>query len=147
MTQFYSIDEANEALPEVERILLDLRDQRAELIQIRDAVVDASGDERGSADRGGRTSGLATEAGVQADDRRRLRLRMQGLIDQMQAGVTRLVERDVTLREIETGLIDFPALVNGRQVWLCWRLGEGPIEWWHELGDGFGGRSPLAELT
>lgn len=147
MTQFYSIDDANEALPEVERILLDLRDQRAELIQLRDAVVDASGDERESADRGGRTTGRVTEAGVQADDRRRLRLRMQGLIDQMQAGVTRLVERDVTLREIDAGLIDFPALVNGRQVWLCWRLGEGPIEWWHELGDGFSGRSPLAELT
>ena len=147
MTRFYSIDDANEALPEVERILLDLRDQRAELIQLRDAVVDASGEERESAERGGRTTGLVTEAGVQADDRRRLRLRMQGLIDQMQAGVTRLVERDVTLREIETGLIDFPALVNGRQVWLCWRLGEGPIEWWHELGDGFGGRTPLRDLS
>lgn len=147
MTQFYSIDDANDALPEVERILLDLRDQRAELIQLRDAVMDASGEERESADRGGRTTGLVTEAGVQADDRRRLRLRMQGLIDQMQAGVTRLVERDVTLREIETGLVDFPALVNGRQIWLCWRLGEGSIAWWHEVGDGFGGRSPLTELT
>lgn len=147
MTRFYSIDDANEALLEVERILLDLRDQRAELIQLRDVVVDASGEERESVDRGGRTTGLVTEAGVQADDRRRLRLRMQGLIDQMQAGVTRLVERDVTLREIETGLIDVPALVNGRQVWLCWRLGEGSIGWWHELGDGFGGRSPLVDLT
>lgn len=147
MTRFYSIDDANEALLEVERILLDLRDQRAELIQLRGAVVDASGEERAGADRGGRTTGLVTEAGVEADDRRLVRLRMQGLIDQMQAGVTRLVERDVTLREIETGLIDFPALVNGRQVWLCWRLEEGSIAWWHELGDGFGGRSPLTDLT
>jgi hypothetical protein len=72
---------------------------------------------------------------------------MQFLIDQMQAGVTRLVEQDVTLREIGTGLIDFPALVNGRQVWLCWRLGEGDIGWWHELGDGFADRSRLADLT
>ena len=147
MTRFYSIDDANEALPDVERILLDLRDQRAALIKLRDAVIDAPGPERESADRGGRASGSVVEAGVQADDRRRLRLRMQGLVDQMQAGVTRLVERDVTLREIETGLIDFPALVNGRQVWLCWRLGESDIEWWHELGDGFGGRTPLSELT
>ena len=68
-------------------------------------------------------------------------------IDQMQAGVTRLVEQDVTLREIGTGLIDFPALVNGRQVWLCWRLGEGDIGCWHELGDGFADRSRLADLT
>jgi hypothetical protein len=53
----------------------------------------------------------------------------------------------VTLREIETGLIDFPALANGRQIWLCWRLGEGEVEWWHELDDGFGGRRRLADLT
>lgn len=156
MTRFYSIDDANAALPEVERILLDLRDQRAELIQLRDAVVEASQPEHEADDRGARPTGSAdtgvaeagiAETGVQADDRRRLRLRMQGLIDQMQAGVTRLVEEDVTLREIETGLIDFPALVNGRQVWLCWRLGEGEVAWWHELGDGFGGRTALSELT
>ncbi|MES2209622.1 MAG: DUF2203 domain-containing protein [Chloroflexota bacterium] len=147
MTRFYSIDDANAALPDVERILLDLRDQRTELIRLRDAVIETSGGERETADRSGRPAGSVAEAGVQADDRRRLRLRMQGLIDQMQAGVTRLVERDVTLREIEAGLIDFPALVNGRQVWLCWRLGEGDIAWWHELGDGFGGRAPLADLT
>ena len=76
-----------------------------------------------------------------------MRLRMQGLIDQMQAGVTRLVEREVTLREIEAGLIDFPALASGRQIWLCWRLGEGDIEWWHELDEGFAGRRRLADLT
>jgi hypothetical protein len=53
----------------------------------------------------------------------------------------------ITLRDISTGLIDFPALANGRPIWLCWRLGEGPIEWWHEHDTGFSGRQPLAELT
>ena len=81
-----------------------------------------------------------------AEERRRLRLRMQGVIDQMQAGVARIDELGVTLREIETGLIDFPALVTGRQVWLCWRLGEGDVAWWHELADGFGGRRELIDL-
>ena len=38
-------------------------------------------------------------------------------------------------------------LANGRQIWLCWRLGEGDIAFWHELSDGFGGRRPLADLT
>jgi hypothetical protein len=135
MTRFYSIDEANAALPDVERVLLDLRDQREELIRVRDQVVAAQAGTPAP-------SGATTTADV-----RTLKLRMQFLIDQMQAGVTRLVDRDVTLREIATGLIDFPALANGRQVWLCWRLGEADIGWWHELGDGFGGRSPLSELT
>jgi len=132
MTRFYSIDDANAALPDVGRILEDLRDQRDELIRLRDLVTAAQVD---------------GPAGTTTADTRTLRLRMQFLIDQMQAGVTRLVEQDVTLREIGTGLIDFPALVNGRQVWLCWRLGEGDIGWWHELGDGFADRSRLADLT
>jgi hypothetical protein len=143
MTRFYDIDEANEALPEVERILLDLRDQRAELIRLRDAVLQATGPDREGATHGQAPGG----AGSAAADMRLMRLRMQGLIDQMQAGVTRLVERDVTLREIETGLIDFPALANGRLIWLCWRLGEAEIDWWHEHHDGFSGRRRLADLT
>lgn len=134
MTRFYSIDEANAALPDVERILVALRDQREELIRVRDLVVTAQS--------AGPAGGGAAPA-----DTRTLRLRMQFLIDQMQAGVSGLVERDVTLREIDTGLIDFPALANGRQIWLCWRLGEVDVAWWHELGDGFSGRSLLSDLT
>ncbi|MEW5990287.1 MAG: DUF2203 domain-containing protein [Chloroflexota bacterium] len=156
MTRFYGIDEANEALPDVERILLDLRDQRAELIRLRDAVLaasrpDASGHDAPSgveAPAAGDGEADLDASGPRAAAARRLmRLRMQGLIDQMQAGVTRLVEREVTLREIEAGLIDFPALASGRQIWLCWRLGEGDIEWWHELDEGFAGRRRLADLT
>ena len=135
MTRFYAIDEANAALPEVERILVALRDQREELITRRDKVVELSP-----------SDDAAVSPGV-GEQVRLLRLSMQGLIDQMQAGVARLVELDITLRDISTGLIDFPALVSGRPIWLCWRLGEGDVAFWHELGDGFGGRQALAELT
>jgi hypothetical protein len=72
---------------------------------------------------------------------------MQGVIDRMQAGVARIDEIGVTLREIETGLIDFPALASGRQIWVCWRRGEGDIAFWHALGVGFGGRQALVDLT
>ena len=149
MTRYYDIDEANAALPEIERILLDLKDQRAELIRLRDAVLAASGSGSGTGG-GGEGEGPAqgSASGSRSTvERRRMRLRMQGLIDQMQAGVTRLVEADVTLREIETGLIDFPALASGRPIWLCWRLGERDIEWWHEHDTGFAGRQRLADLT
>ena len=133
MTRFYSIDDANAAMAEVEPILVGLRDERKELIRLRDRAL------------AGRASG--TTDGETKEAERLLRLRMQGLIDQMQAGVMRLDELGVTLREIETGLIDFAALVNGRQVWLCWRLGEGPIEWWHELDTGFASRQRLIDLV
>jgi hypothetical protein len=72
---------------------------------------------------------------------------MQGLIDQMAAGVARIDALGLTLRDIERGLVDFPALVSGRQIWLCWRQGETSIGWWHDLESGFDGRRPLAELA
>ena len=134
MSRFYAIDEANAALPEVERILAALRDQREELIALRDRVVATSPPDD------------ETPTDDAAEKIRLLRLGMQGLIDQMQAGVARLVEMDVTLRDIATGLIDFPALVSGRPIWLCWRLGESDIESWHAHDEGFDSRRPLTDL-
>jgi hypothetical protein len=167
VTRFFDLDDANALVPEVRTILEGLRDERAELIRLRDQVLlhrsgaesPASQPTEATARGGSRTKDAgepsSSEGGANdpAEDPaardpevRILRLRMQGVIDQMQAGVARIDELGVTLREIETGLIDFPALVAGRQVWLCWRLGEGDIEWWHELGDGFGGRQALIDL-
>jgi hypothetical protein len=142
MSRFFDLDAANETLPELRTILETLRDERSQLIALRDEFARQTALETTPGD--ATTGSRAREQAVQ---RKRLRLRMQGVIDQMQAGVARIDELGVTLREIETGLVDFPALVNGRQVWLCWRLGEGDVEWWHELSDGFGGRRPLIELA
>jgi hypothetical protein len=143
MTRFYDLDEANAAIPEVRTILESLRDQRAELIRLRDEVLAHDADEE---TRSEARSDAPTEAKID-NDVRVLRLRMQGVIDRMQAGVVRIDELGITLREIETGLIDFPALASGRQIWLCWRLGEDDVEWWHELSDGFSGRQALSDLT
>jgi len=150
MTRFYDLDEANETLPEVRDILESLRDQRAELIRLRDEVVERTAEvDRGAEGTQARGEGsTSTDASTATDaDLRVLRLRMQGVIDRMQAGVVRIDELGITLREIETGLIDFPAIASGRQIWLCWRLGEGDVAWWHELSDGFSGRQELSELT
>jgi hypothetical protein len=51
----------------------------------------------------------------------------------------------VVLKGIENGLIDFPAMRSGRIVYLCWKLGEGSIAFWHEVDAGFAGRRPLVE--
>ena len=170
MTRFFDLDEANEALPEVRTILESLRDERAELIRLRDEVLlhrspsDAPASapteanvgggsrtgEPGETPDGGSGSSPGSSSAVPIEDPaatdpevRILRLRMQGVIDRMQAGVARIDELGVTLREIETGLIDFPALHQGETVLLCWQLGEDEIAWWHRVDDGFAGRRPL----
>ena len=147
MARFYDIDDANALLPELATIVGVLGEQRAELVRLRDEVLSAgaSGSEGTPTAVGG--SGGGPDGSPISSELRLTRLRMQGLIDQMAAGVARIDALGLTLRDIERGLVDFPALVSGRQVWLCWQLGEISIDWWHGMDTGFDGRQPLAELT
>ncbi|HET7726305.1 MAG TPA: DUF2203 domain-containing protein [Candidatus Limnocylindrales bacterium] len=137
MARFYDIDAANALVPELAGVAGRLRDHRADLIALRD--------EARARQAAGVPEGGSQDASPDLEIRR-IDLRMRGIVDQMQAEVMWLVERSIELREIQTGLLDLPALVAGRQVWLCWRLGEDEIGWWHELTTGFAGRRPLSEL-
>jgi hypothetical protein len=143
VTTFYDVDRANMRLPEVREVLEHLRDQRLELIGLRDRLA-ALGPDAAPAD-GGSIVDEALEGAP--DSPRLLTVRMQAVIDQMQAGVSRLDAWGIQLRSIEAGLIDFPALANGRQVWLCWRLDEEEVSFWHEMLAGYDTRRPLIELT
>lgn len=145
MSRFYDIDAANAAIPELDGIVGILREQRAELVRLRDEVLAAGSG--GATSPTPVTAPTATGEAQSPNDLRLIRLRMQGLIDQMAAGVARIDALGLTLRDIERGLVDFPALVSGRQVWLCWRHGDSSIGWWHDLEAGFDGRRPLAELA
>ena len=168
MTTFYSIETANARIPEVRELLLRLRDQRDELVRLRDRLlelrVEQAADEaaistvpddppdvliriteRPAAP--GPTPSPTAPADDAIEEARRIRLRIQGVVDQMQASVARIDGWGITLRDIDSGLIDFPALVTGRQVWLCWRLGEDDVDWWHDLNAGVAGRKRLSELA
>ena len=147
MTRFYDLDAANAAVPELDGIVAVLAAQRAELVRLRDEVLAAGGGTGDGAPTAVAERPERADDAPLADDLRLTRLRMQGLIDQMAAGVARIDALGLTLRDIEHGLVDFPALVAGRQVWLCWQRGEPAIGWWHGLDTGFSGRRPLAELT
>lgn len=60
--------------------------------------------------------------------------------------VDELNERGVQVKDLDEGLVDFPALRNGETVLLCWRLGEDEIGWWHREDDGFAGRRPIEDF-
>ena len=60
----------------------------------------------------------------------------------LKAEVTYLADRGILLKDPETGLVDFPADREGRTVYLCWRLGEDRVSWYHEVSSGFAGRRP-----
>jgi hypothetical protein len=54
-------------------------------------------------------------------------------------------QREIQIKDLERGLIDFPALMDGREVFLCWEKSEDDIEYWHELDAGYAGRERLSE--
>lgn len=58
---------------------------------------------------------------------------------------SRLQELGCLVKSLEDGLVDFPALREGREVYLCWKLGEEDIGFWHETDAGFAGRQPLTD--
>lgn len=145
MSHTYSLDAANALVPEVARVTARLREEREELVGLRNDYRDREG--------------VILEAIIAEDDPdvavptdaddpelRRLRLRMRGLVDQMQADVAWLDERDIALRDIATGLLDFPAVAHGREIWLCWRLGEAEVSFAHDRDEGFEGRRPVTEI-
>jgi hypothetical protein len=51
--------------------------------------------------------------------------------------------REIMIKDLQRGLIDFPALIGGKEVFLCWEKDETDIEFWHDIDSGFAGREPL----
>ena len=129
MTSYYDIDAANARLTELRPLLSALRDARDEV---------AAGQLR-----------LAELASAEDADPALIAREQEGMtitVKRMEQAVRQIDTWGVTLRDIGTGLVDFPALANGRPIWLCWRLGEDEIAHWHELDAGIAGRKTLIEL-
>jgi hypothetical protein len=68
---------------------------------------------------------------------------LQQAASDLSARVEELTELGVQVKDIDTGLIDFPSFRDGEEILLCWRLGEDEIAWWHTVDGGFAGRQPL----
>lgn len=131
MGRYYDIDAANARIIELRPLLGALRSDRDAIAQEQHELERLRGSN-------GKSSHVAEQ------ERRELRIRE--LVRRMEAAVRQIDAWGVTLRDIGLGLVDLPALVNGRPVWLCWKLGEGEIAWWHEYEAGIAGRRPLIDL-
>jgi hypothetical protein len=71
------------------------------------------------------------------------RRRAESLVDEINERLARINSWGVELKGLDEGLVDFPAERDGHTVYLCWKLGEDRIAWWHEIDAGFAGRQPL----
>ena len=73
------------------------------------------------------------------------RERREGAAERLQSILEAVQEHGCLVKDLDTGLLDFPTLYRGSEVYLCWRLGETRIEFWHAIEDGFRGRKPIDE--
>lgn len=109
-----------------------------------DALVPAvAGRLRGIADIVRRARSVA-EIGVGADgDPDAITPQLDAIREEIEAKIAELSALGVDVKGLEPGLVDFPALMNGREVYLCWREGESRITHWHPLHTGVAGRVEL----
>ncbi len=64
--------------------------------------------------------------------------------EKLDALVHQILDTGVLIKDVNIGLLDFPALKDGREVYLCWQYGEGDIAYWHEIEAGYAGRQPIS---
>jgi hypothetical protein len=129
--RYFTVEEANEALLEVRPLTEELVGHRRALVELQ---------ERQSAV----TARIAGNGGnVEPHELEEV----QEQLDEEVAGIARCVARihevGALVKDLDDGLVDFPATRDGRDVLLCWRLGEEEIGFWHGLDEGFSGRKPL----
>ena len=121
---YFSLDEANAAL-EVIRPLIE------EILAIRDRVLKQQPEVWPAIERSAGNGGNARLSRIAADF---------GRLDEL---VHRVVDTGVQVKDINTGLLDFPAWHGDHEVYLCWKYGEAKILYWHEIEAGFSGRQSI----
>jgi hypothetical protein len=73
----------------------------------------------------------------------RKRVERESLMGALRDAVSEIESNGCVVKDLEMGLVDFPSVVNDEQVFLCWKLGEPGIRFWHRTNEGFAGRKPL----
>jgi hypothetical protein len=119
----YTVDEANALLPSVKPLLRRLRDAKD---QLTESELHEELSEAAPTNGGGEPGRQVGEAFLEVR-------RLLGTLE----------EAGIVVRDIDRGLIDFPAIREGNEVYLCWELGEDAVEHWHDMESGYRGRQQL----
>ena len=130
-TRYFTLDEANGHLPWLRQNLQERLALQQQLVQARQ--------EQSQARRHSRRNGANSDDAVLTEkweDLERLAQNLERLVQQVD-------DEGIIVRDLGRGLVDFPAVREGREVYLCWTVDEAEISYWHEMNDGYTGRQPL----
>ncbi len=119
----YTVAEARSLLPQLREWLTELNQLRQRLKQLDERLTQM-------------VSGGADAGGECVHSHVRLLAQFKSLLREFQ-------QREIQIKDLERGLIDFPAVMGEREVFLCWELDDDDIEFWHEIDAGYAGRERL----
>jgi hypothetical protein len=128
----FTREEAEELLPYVAPLLFKLRELNRQRDQLQAQGAEVVQKSRGNG------HGVDNEAGKVGREMEEAGTQIKELIEKVQG-------MGIELKDPEAGLIDFRSIREGREVYLCWKLGEEHVSFWHEIEAGFAGRQPLEE--
>ena len=126
MFNFYTPDKANEFLPEIKRRFNLIIGYRNQIVIIQNELNDISSKDY--------SFKLFFEKKIQ----------LNKTITLLYKQIEEIEELGILIKSLDEGLIDFPSLRFNEEVWLCWKIGEEKIKFWHGKNEGFIGRKPLS---
>lgn len=124
LARIFTKEEADALLPEIRRVLTQMRENRKELQEAQARLSEARGLER-----------------------RNLEEEVRFLLGSLEADARYLASLGVFLKDLDRGLVDFPSRIGGEVVFLCWQEGEPEVAYYHPLAGGFAERRPLKGPT
>jgi len=130
MPHYFTREEAEALLPAITLILHKIQDEREKMSIVEGELEALQAQSMGN--------GHHLHEPIQ-----RLQRSIVEAVQSLRDAITELQETGCELKDPDTGLIDFLSLRAGREVYLCWRLGEDRIRFWHDLTTGVAGRQPL----
>ena len=126
----FTLEEANQLLPLLSDLLMDLQEKR-DLVAEIEVQVDAHE----------LVSDRANS--IPAQELSELIAKHRQAVDEFYAVVNEIHSYGCFLKDADLGLVDFYGVIEGHKIYFCWRLGEGQISFWHEISGGYANRQPL----
>lgn len=128
--RYFTVEEANKALPLVRMILGDIVQQYRVVEELQQRLAEVPRDRKRSANDPYSEEVAQSQAEFEAEE-----AKLRSYIDELRRLGVEFKGPD--------GLCDFYSVMDGREVFLCWRLGEPEVQFWHDIDSGFAGRKPL----
>jgi hypothetical protein len=130
--KYFSLTEAERLRVQLEPVLIEAMEARRKMAEVEVKL-------RAIAERIERSGGLM----ISYEDAVKVRREHTRLEDAVRGALERIHSTGCVVKDLDVGLLDFPARINDEEVYLCWRLGEGRIRFYHHQDEGFSGRKPI----